>query len=175
MIPPHAILTASGVYFDLAAPERAPVDVVDISHALAHQCRFTGHTRRFYSVAEHSVHCSYLVPPEDALAALLHDAAEAYIGDVSKPLKSMLPDYQALEKRVEAAVFAHFGLPAVLPDSVKRADMEMLRAEQIRSMCNEDEWAFHGYTSAIGYVRFWSPTVAKVKFLKRYMQLRGKG
>jgi hypothetical protein len=174
MIPPHAILTASGVYFDLAAPESAPVDVVDIAHALAHQCRFTGHTRRFYSVAEHSIHCSHLVPPEDALAALMHDAAEAYIGDVSKPLKSMLPDYRALEKRIEAAVFAHFGLPAVLPESVKRADIEMLKAEEVLLMVNFVDERTMGMPVPSVTLRFWSPTVAKVKFLRRYMQLRGK-
>jgi hypothetical protein len=174
MIPPHAILTASGFYFDLAAPESAPVDVVDIAHALAHQCRFTGHVRRFYSVAEHSIHCSYLVPPEDALAALLHDAAEAYIGDVSKPLKSMLPDYQALEKRVESAVFAHFGLPAVLPESVKRADLMMLCMEQWDAMVNIDNWNIPDVGWPNVTIRFWSPVVAKVKFLRRYMQLRGK-
>lgn len=94
------ILLLSGEYFDLAEPEACAFQVSDIAHALGNICRFTGHTQRFYSVAEHSVICSHMVPPEDAMAALMHDAAEAFIGDVSSPLKSLLPDYKAVEQRV---------------------------------------------------------------------------
>ncbi|MEM4379972.1 MAG: hypothetical protein QXL01_04720, partial [Thermoplasmatales archaeon] len=82
------IETYSGKKFDYLA--QSELDIEDIAHALSNLCRFNGHTRVFYSVAEHSVNVSSMVPPELKIAALLHDAAEAYIGDVPSPLKQLI-------------------------------------------------------------------------------------
>lgn len=124
------ILTASGRTFNLVKPDPDTICIGDIAHALSHLCRFTGHCRAFYSVAEHSYLSSYAVPHKNALEALLHDAAEAYIGDVSSPLKSLLPDYRAIEHRVEAAIRLRFGLPEFPSECIKAADLAMLGAER---------------------------------------------
>ncbi len=120
------IQTASGKTVNLAEPTVDDIDIHDIAHALGHLCRFTGHTKEFYSVAEHCVNCADLVlaliPPDEfatltteqkrmlQLEALLHDAAEAYIGDVSRPLKSMLNSYKALEKIWEPIIAEAFSI-----------------------------------------------------------------
>ena len=167
------ILLLSGEYFDLAEPEACAFQVSDIAHALGNICRFTGHTQRFYSVAEHSVLCSYMVPPEYAMAALMHDAAEAFIGDVSSPLKSLLPDYKAVEHRVEQAVWSRLGLPLTLPPSVKIADRRALAVEQRVCMGNGDEWGTDEPTDEdCALIRFLSPEDARAAFLDRYHNLR---
>lgn len=93
------IMLASGVLFDLTNPAGSPMSLQDIAHGLGRVCRFAGQTNRFYSVAEHCFHVARLVPVELARVALLHDASEAFIGDVTRPLKALLPDYQAIEAR----------------------------------------------------------------------------
>ena len=96
------IQTYTGGKFHLLAPRQEEINIVDIAHALSMMCRFTGHVRRFYSVSEHSWHASYLVPKQDALWALLHDASEAYMADMNRPLKHFTaigPAYLKVEKK----------------------------------------------------------------------------
>jgi hypothetical protein len=102
--------TYTGRAFWPLAPQADDIDPADIAHALSMLCRYGGHVERFYSVAEHCVLMSYAVPPGYALWALLHDATEAYMGDMVRPLKRSMPEYQAAEARLSAVICDRFGL-----------------------------------------------------------------
>lgn len=107
-------------------------DVVEIAHALSMQCRYTGHTSRFYSVAEHSCLVAYIMKRfglGDPFEGLMHDATEAYLSDIASPWKAILPDYKALEKGLEAKARVFFGLPATITDGCKLADWVALFVE----------------------------------------------
>lgn len=139
------IQTYTGAQFVFAAPVPGAVSLEDIAHALAQTCRYGGHCYSFYSVAEHSVHVADRVEQrawslgltedkvyELARAALLHDAAEAYIGDFPSPLKRYLgAPVRELEARIMAAVDARFGIAswARRHPLIHAIDMEMLLAE----------------------------------------------
>lgn len=166
------ILTANGTYFNLLAPSLSHIDIETIAHALSHICRFTGHTREFYSVAQHCYHASFIVPEEYALEALLHDAAEAYIGDVATPLKRQLFDYAEIEKKVERAIADRFNLTLPMSPCVHHADQIMLATEKRDLMPDSDNW-FAG-TNILPLptkIEPVSPAVAKSMFLARYNHL----
>lgn len=124
------ILTQSGQQFDLLRPTASTIKPVDIAHALSRLCRFNGHTRAHYSVAQHSLIVASLVPAEYQLVALLHDATEAYIGDMTRPLKAVMPEYQYVEHQIWLAVCDRFDIQPDLPACVKQADMVALATER---------------------------------------------
>ncbi|MHB8565280.1 MAG: metal-dependent phosphohydrolase, partial [Acidiferrobacteraceae bacterium] len=124
------ILTHSGRMVDLMDPQPSMIDFGDIAWALSQLCRYTGHTRYPYSVAQHSVLVSHHVPKSLEAQALMHDAQEAYIGDLSSPLKRLVPEYGVIEDRVAKAIAERFGLPEKLDESVKRADLQALMTER---------------------------------------------
>ncbi|HGE8473100.1 TPA: HD family hydrolase [Serratia marcescens] len=126
----HYIRTHSGRQFWYEAISRNMIDIGDIAQALSNICRFCGHLDDFYSVAQHSVLVSYLVPPELALEALLHDAGEAYCQDIPAPLKALLPDYRDIEAKVDRAIRDRFDLPLQHSADVKQADLVMLATER---------------------------------------------
>lgn len=101
-----------------------------IAKALGNICRFNGNTVRHYSVAEHSVRVAQLVPQQFKLAALMHDAAEAYVGDMSSPLRELVPDFNDIERDHLRWLGRHFGVElSQLPVEVRRADLTMLATE----------------------------------------------
>lgn len=124
------ILTSQAHAFDPLHPDPQRIDLFDIAHALSNLCRFTGHTREFYSVAQHSVLVAEIVPAEHRLTALLHDATEAYLCDVATPVKAALINYCEIEERLWRSVAARFDLPQAIPRCVKQADLVALATER---------------------------------------------
>lgn len=152
------------------------VDTTDIAHSLSMQCRFNGHTRHFYSVAQHCYLVADLVPAEHQLAALLHDATEAYVGDLVRPLKQGMREfyecqnleslYDAVERRVWIAICQRFDLGLVLPDSVKHADLVALATEKRDLMpCLE------GIEPLAQFIDPWQPSQAAIHYHGRLLEL----
>ncbi|WP_168404838.1 HD family hydrolase [Erwinia amylovora] len=124
------IQTLSGKKFDYLHATIDDIEIEDIATALSNICRFSGHLPEFYSVAQHSVLCSRLVPPEFAFEALMHDAAEAYCQGIPAPLKALLPDYRRIEASVDELIRIKFSLPTTQSAVVKYADLTMLATER---------------------------------------------
>jgi hypothetical protein len=101
------IMTYTGKHFTPFDPKIEAIDILDIAHALSNICRFGGHCSEFYSVAEHSILVSVLCPPELKLAGLLHDAAEAYLGDIPTPLKSLA--FRGAEIKLMEVIYRKYG------------------------------------------------------------------
>jgi hypothetical protein len=129
------IHTVSGFAFDIANPDYRVIFDKDIAKALSRICRYGGHTPFFYSVAEHSLGVSQLAEEDGCdqdtvLACLLHDASEAYLGDVVSPLKGMLRDYWKIESRVMSEIGRRYGLDFHdHEEAIKKYDKIMLIAE----------------------------------------------
>ena len=116
------ITTYTGKTVDPFAIRPEDIDLEDIAHALSMTCRFGGHCKSFYSVAEHSVLVSERCPPEVRLDGLLHDAAEAYLGDIPSPLKRKLPAFEEAELNLFEILAERFGIAFPIPESVQAAD-----------------------------------------------------
>lgn len=167
------IVLYSGNLFWFNAPEKSLFTVEDIAHALANTCRFGGHCVEFYSVAQHSVEASYIVSPQHAMAALMHDAAEAFVGDMPSPLKMLLPEFKTLEKRIEAEVMRRFNINLPLPAEVKHADLRMLATERRDIMpVTSDLWSILEGVKPIArrIVRMEAKEAEEI-FLARYYEL----
>lgn len=175
MIP--TIQTISGRYYNLEIPRPSEICLTDIAHALSNLCRFTGHSFQFYSVAQHSVIVSQIVPPDLAFAALLHDAHEAYVGDMSAPLKELLQEYQRVELLAANAVRLRFGVPLKMPEAIKRADLVALATERRDLMLTAGaNWdCLAGIDPLPQHITPLGPIQAHGLFLARFRQLIPRG
>jgi hypothetical protein len=126
------IMTVEGTFFDYDDLENNRYSIYSIAVSLSNTCRYVGQLEDFYSVAQHSVMVSHIVPPDQALAGLLHDAPEAFLHDVNKPLKRRVEmiAYEALYQRVEWHMFKKFKVPSMLTPEIHHADAVMLVTER---------------------------------------------
>jgi 5'-nucleotidase len=187
------IQTASGIKFHPLDIQPEDIDIDDIAHALSLVNRFTGHTTRAYSVAEHSVRCMWAV--DNLLAnidesirvcwrerllltfeALMHDASEAYVADLARPIKMMpqMQSYRDMEAVVEKAIRAKYGLPKKMSPIVKRADEIMLRTEARDLMGPlQPGWIFREQALP-AVIKPWSADLAEYRFKEEYYNLLEK-
>ncbi|KLK91389.1 phosphohydrolase [Microvirga vignae] len=160
------IQTYSGAQFWPMDPRAGDIRLQDIAHALSMLCRYTGHCKRFYSVAEHSVLLSEVVEPKHRLWALLHDASEAYLVDVPRPVKPFLTGYREAEGEIMLCVAERFGLSATMPKAVKEADNRILTDEATQNMSAPPvPWSNMGEPLGVT-LRYWSPERAEREFLE---------
>jgi len=170
------MMTYTGVVYRPFEPKAEDVRISDIAHALSMICRYGGMCRWYFSVAEHSVHVSHMVPPAFALEALLHDAAEAYVGDMIIPLKwsGKLDEFKRIEKLNELAVRIRFGLPHEESAIVKQADTDIRETEWttlMQPIPPDAEWKWPGVIDPTVHLKLWCPEIAEQKFLERFNQL----
>lgn len=179
-------ITYTGKRFYPFNPDPEAIFIEDIAHALSSQCRYAGHTKKFYSVAQHSVlvsrYCDPLVnsfhkETENAVWGLLHDASEAYITDLPRPIKHApgMEKFRDAEKKIELAIAERFSLPLPIPRCVEIADKRLVLTE-LRDMHNWDFWAprVQQIVEEFGQpypdlkIESWSPEKAEVLFLTRW-------
>ena len=173
-----SIQLSSGQYFDFLNPESTPLHIKDIAAGLSRICRYTGHLRDLevdtYTVAQHCVLASEN-GDGDPLEFLMHDSAESVIGDVSSPLKQLLPDYKIVEDRVEAALAKQYDLPRPMTTACKLIDLRMLATEKRDLMPGDndgDYWAvIQGVEPLPFVIKPWSRAESYYRFLHRYYYL----
>jgi hypothetical protein len=179
------IMLGSGTYFDYESPETSEMTIEDYAYGLAGEHRFSSQTaqrstgkRCFYTVAEHCVRMSYIVPKGFEYAALMHEGGEPTCGDMNGPLKSLCPEFKAIEKRCERASFARFGVEMSDPALIKHFDLVMLATEKRDLMPGADqhEWAWvQGVFPHPDVIVPWgSPQEAADHFLARWRELTGE-
>lgn len=168
------IQTATGRQFWPMDPRPDEVFIEDIAHALSNLCRYGGHALRFYSVAEHCVLLSRVAEPQFKLWALLHDASEAYLVDVPRPIKPFLYGYDAAESKIMRAVEERFNLHLGMPECVKQLDRAILTDERQQVMAPAPvPWSTDGEPLGVE-VYCWPPHRAKWFFLSAFYDLSGE-
>lgn len=172
--------TASGKRFDFAYMRHSDICIQDVAWSLSNLCRFNGHTRTRYTVAEHSCRVHDRVPESMRLAGLLHDAHEAYVGDLPTPLEAVFdgPELRQLEHEVQSCVLSRFGILDPLPLEVNEADRRMCATEARDLLPGGPVNGWHiDYATPYADFRFltpWDSERSYNEFLKRYEVLTGE-
>lgn len=168
------IMTVSGVHFYPLDPRPNEIKLTDIAHALANLCRYTGHTHQFYSVAEHSIRVAQALPPALQMVGLMHDASEAYLSDISRPMKPFIARYQDIEQKLMLAIGHKFGFVWPMPPDVKAIDDHIIADEGAALMPEPEFWVMR-YGPGLGReVDAQPPHVAKAAFLQAYRMVRAR-
>ena len=179
--------TYSGGTFNFTDFKVLDIKIEDISQTLSKICRFNGHCAEFYSVAQHSVNCARIVRGGKyaVLGALLHDAHEAYVGDLITPIKWYIESkinispLQELTDNIQRTINARFGLPAELPAEVYRVDLAMLAVEKrdllLHDLKWEGDWNLHLESAPYGFEisECWTPQKAHKEFMKTFEEFYG--
>lgn len=168
------IQSYSGAAIDFMDPHEDQIDIEDIAHALSLLCRFGGHCREFYSVAQHSVLASENVESGYELEALLHDATEAYLVDMPRPIKQVLKGYRDIETGLDKVVRQKFSLPEKMSGAVHLVDNQMLATEK-RDLMKISERPWSNLPDPLDIkIEPWSWDFARNEFLNRYTILTGE-
>ncbi len=168
-----SIQLRSGGGFNPLEPDPASIHIEDIAHALSNQCRFAGHVRDFYSVAQHSVLCCrQVLPPESQLAMLMHDASEAYLVDLPRPLKAAFPQYAEIEDRLMEVIAGKYGFQWPMTEAMKLIDNRMLFTEK-RDLMEPADWGYEVEPYGDYKIVPWNPTTSERAFLVVFEQLTG--
>lgn len=171
------IETYSGGKFYIHNLEESDINIEDIAHSLSNLCRFNGHTKEFYSVAQHSVIVSYMCNLEEALEGLLHDATEAYLGDLSKPFKETTEygkHYKVIEDRLALHIEKVFGINSCSQHSIKIADVKALLMEK-RDLMGDVPWEWSvDWDIPSDIIIPLPPKESKELFLNRYKELKNE-
>ena len=168
-------LTYTGKMFYPLDPQPEDICIEDIAHALSNLCRFGGHSTRFYSVAQHSLHVSKLCADEHKLIGLMHDASEAYVGDMVRPLKYELPQYRDIEQKVWLCIAGQLDLPWAIPDAVKQCDDVALVTER-RDLIQLHPGVWELVSKKANPdpepIKPWAPAYAEMMFRAEYEKLK---
>ena len=162
---PCSLRTVSGKYVNVFEPDPDTLDINDIAHALAHQPRFGGHLPKFFSVAQHSFLCSLEAPHNKELAfdLLMHDASEAYLIDLPRPIKVKILQYKEIEDNLMGVLAKKFGFNWPMSGQVKVIDNWQLEREWNDLMLNREVTSYR--------ITPWAPQDAKEVFLNEFNRL----
>lgn len=159
----------------LLDPKSHEIDPRDIARGLAFQCRYFGQCSHFFSIAQHLVMCAEMAEEDGAdldttRVVLMHDATEAYVGDMIRPLKSVLPDYRNIERGFWRAIALRFGLPLEMPAIVKEIDNRMMAIEKTALCPNAGVWPGVPEVQVLAFAA-WDPNYSLAKFGEKFSEL----